>query len=144
MTKRPSFPPDLAQHSTLGQAILPSMTVEKFPHLLMLQGLQATKRWISDFCKALVHAPVGTVPAVHVSHHPTSAKWERKPHTDACLWTKQKQLLLWFPFQCVCIVLLQKQHVTSPRHDVGAKGECMGKQEEFSTSMGRMKRFANQ
>lgn len=38
------------------------------------------KLWIPDFYKALVHTPVGTVTVVHISHHPTSVKWERKPH----------------------------------------------------------------
>lgn len=140
--KRPRFPPRLPQHSTLGQDVLPSMTAGKFPHLLKLQGLQATNPWIPDLYKALVHAPAGTVPAVHVSHHPTSIKWKGEP-TFFHLWAKLKQLLLWFPFQCVCIMLLQK-HIRSTRHDVGAKWECVGKLEEFNKSMGRMKGFAKQ
>lgn len=53
-------------------------------------------------------------------------------------------LLLIFIPQRACIVLLEKQHVTSLRHDVGSKQEFTEKWEEFSKAMGKMKGFANQ
>lgn len=63
--------------------------------------------------KTLVHAPMGeNACCLHVSpsHQIQAGEETHNRLADTCLWTKQKQLSLWFPFHCASALCCRKNN----------------------------------